>query len=464
MCPRSGCLRTVRPTARRLPHKRQLSRALRLGRWPSLAHRGISKPGLLLLGRRGQLFFWDNYDGNNENYNVCIIAASGSGKSVLVNEKVMTQLSSGGRAWIIDVGYSYQKICNYLDGCFITFDQDTHPVMNPFSHIVDMTESMPTLKPLISLMVRPKTQTSEEEDSFIEEAILVVWERHGQNSTISHLRDYLSKHKDERANNLAHLLRSYAKGGVYSQFFEGQSTLDFNNPLMVLELEALKRKKDLQTVVLWVIMQHILEVMYLSDRSTPKDIIVDEAWDLLKSENKSARDFIESISRRARKYQGALITITQGFSEYYANPAAGAAWENAATKILLKQTAEAIDEAKANKQGISLDPYKERVLKDLKLTEFYSECAIVNNRGISVGRLLLDPFSLILYSSKGEHVSAVNQLTTAGLSCTDAIEAVAYLQTLKTAMPLSERVARIMSELKKGVSIKDAITMTMGKA
>ncbi len=39
MCPRSGCLRTVRPTARRLPHKRQLSRALRLGRWPSLAHR-----------------------------------------------------------------------------------------------------------------------------------------------------------------------------------------------------------------------------------------------------------------------------------------------------------------------------------------------------------------------------------------------------------------------------------------
>jgi len=107
---------------------------------------GMSSPGLLLLGRRGQLFFWDNYDAGNENYNVCIVAASGSGKSVLVNEKVMTQLSSGGRAWIIDVGYSYQKICDYLGGNFIEFEQDSHPVINPFSHIADIDESYPLQK------------------------------------------------------------------------------------------------------------------------------------------------------------------------------------------------------------------------------------------------------------------------------------------------------------------------------
>jgi len=321
---------------------------------------------------------------------------------------------------------------------------------------------MPTLKPLISLMARPKTCTSEEEDSFIEEAILAVWQEYGQHSTITHLRDYLQAHTDDRAKNLAHLLRSYAKGGVYSQFFEGKSTLDFDNPLMVLELEALKRKKDLQTVVLWVIMQHITEIMYLSDRSTPKDIIVDEAWDLLKSDNSSARDFIESISRRARKYQGSLITITQGFAEYYANPAAGAAWQNAATKILLKQTSEAIDEAKANKQGISLDPYKERLLKDLKLTEFYSECAIINNHGISVGRLLLDPFSLILYSSKGEHVTAVKQLTSVGLACADAIDTVAHLQNQALSMPLKTAIDHLLAMLKQGQDIKTALANIVG--
>ncbi len=31
---------------------------------------GMANPGLLLLGRRGQLFFWDNHDEVNENYNV----------------------------------------------------------------------------------------------------------------------------------------------------------------------------------------------------------------------------------------------------------------------------------------------------------------------------------------------------------------------------------------------------------
>ena len=49
-------------------------------------------------------------------------------------------------------------------------------------------------------------------------------------------------------------------------------------------------------------------------------------WDLLSGEDSKA--FLEGAARRARKYRGALVTGTRSVNDYYANPAARAAWEN----------------------------------------------------------------------------------------------------------------------------------------
>ena len=42
------------------------------------------------------------------------------------------------------------------------------------------------------------------------------------------------------------------------------------------------------------------------------------------------------------------------------------------------------------------------------------------------GRLLLDPYSLILYSTKAEEFAAVQSLTEQGFSLADAVEKIAY--------------------------------------
>jgi len=57
-------------------------------------------------------------------------------------------------------------------------------------------------------------------------------------------------------------------------------------------------------------------------------------------------------------------------------------------------------------------------------TGLFSEILIKGPHGYAIGRLFLDPYSLILYSTKAEEFAAVQSLTDRGLTLADAIEEV----------------------------------------
>ena len=70
------------------------------------------------------------------NYNAVVAASSGSGKSFLANELLATNLSVGGRCWVIDLGRSYENLCEALGGQFVAFiTRDAHLSVNPFGLI-----------------------------------------------------------------------------------------------------------------------------------------------------------------------------------------------------------------------------------------------------------------------------------------------------------------------------------------
>ena len=52
----------------------------------------------------------------------------------------------------------------------------------------------------------------------------------------------------------------------------------------------------------------------------------------------------------------------------------------------------------------------------------YGETLIVSDNGYAVGRLLLDPFSSLLYSTKAEEFSAVEGLVNQGIPVDEAID------------------------------------------
>ena len=72
-----------------------------------------------------------------------------------------------------------------------------------------------------------------------------------------------------------------------------------------------------------------------------------------------------------------------------------------------------------------MDSYEDQLYRSIRITKEYSECAIKSEFGTSLHRIILDPFSRILFSSKAEEFEAVNRLLREGKSLQKAIEVVA---------------------------------------
>jgi conjugal transfer ATP-binding protein TraC len=386
--------------------------------------KGTQRPSLLLPGRRGQIALWNPFDNLEGNYNVAIAAASGRGKSVLTQEYIVSIVGSGGRVWVIDVGRSYEKTCRLLGGEFIEFDPDHLLSINPFTFITHFDESLELLKPLTASMVRPSSNASDEEVAYLEKALKAAWQEKGNQASFTDVALWLSDQSDCVCKNLAHLLYPYTREGMYGRYFEGACSIHLDNPFVVLELEELKAKKDLQKIMLLVLMYQISERMYLGNRQQMKSCIIDEAWDLLSGENAGAAQFIETGYRRARRYNANFVTITQSINDYFKNATSIAAYENSDNNLILGQKPEAIDQLKESKR-LSLDPFTEKLFKSLKKTDEYSECIIKSPSGLSIHRILLDPYSRILYSSKGEEFEAVKEWQAQGFTLQEAIARVA---------------------------------------
>jgi len=386
--------------------------------------KGTPTPSLLLPGRRGQLATWTPFDNQEGNYNVAIAAASGKGKSMFTQEYITSLVGMGGRVWVIDVGRSYEKTCKLLNGSFIEFIPELNLSLNPFTCIRDFTASLVMLKPLLAAMARPQSNASDEEISFLEKALKAAWLKQANHASITTVAEWLAQQESLVCRNLAHLLYTYTKDGMYGRYFEGASNINLDNAFVVLELQELKAKKDLQKIILLVLLYQIAETMYLGNRSQIKSCIIDEAWDLLGGDHDGAAKFIETGYRTARRYRANFVTITQSVNDYFKNATSIAAFENSDYNLILGQKSEAIDQIK-KLERLNMDDFTERLFKSLRKTADYSECIIKGPSGLSVHRIIFDPYSRILYSSKGEEYEAVRALVAQGISLRDAIEKVA---------------------------------------
>ena len=388
--------------------------------------KGTKTAAMLLPNRRGQICMYNPFDAEGGNYNIATAGKAGSGKSFLIQFYIFSILGMGGKVRLIDIGRSYEKLNKLLEGEFLEFHPDRSICINPFSSIStdDITESLDLLKPLLGSMARPDTSLLDEEKTYLERAIKAVWEQEGNRTTITNIAKWLNSQKSRISKNLAHLLFSYTKDGMYGKYFDGQSNIDLSNDFVVLELDYLKSKKDLQRIVLLVMMYQIHQDMYLTNRSQIKSCIIDEAWDLLGGKNNNAAEFIEAGYRTIRKHGGNFITITQGINDFYKNEMSQAAFENSSNQFILGHTSEALEKLKQTGR-LSMDSYEDQLYRSIRITKEYSECAIKSEFGTSLHRIILDPFSRILFSSKAEEFEAVNRLLREGKSLQKAIEVVA---------------------------------------
>jgi len=380
--------------------------------------RGTGTPVLNLVSRNGQLMSLSLYD-SGSNYNTTIAAQSGSGKSFLTNEIISSTLSMGGRVWVIDVGRSYEKLSELLDGDFIHFGKGTDACLNPFELVKEYEDEEDVLVGLVAAMMAPTDHLDDLQTQWLKRGMREVWEARRTTMTVDDLANWFLGQDDVRMRDMGAQLYSFTAKGQYGRYFNGQNNISFGNRFTVLELEELKGRKHLQQVVLLQLIYQIQQEMYLGERDRPKVVIIDEAWDLL-MQGDVAR-FIEHGYRRFRKYGGAAVTITQGVADLYNAPTGRAIVENSANMYLLGQKPEAIDALrKENRLPLSEGGYE--LLKTVHTVPgSYSEIFCITDYGAGIGRLIVDPFRQLIYSTKADEVTAIKRKTAQGRTVREAV-------------------------------------------
>ena len=404
----------------------------------------FKKPGLMLLaGRRGEVAAWTPFE-SNANYNVCIVGQSGQGKSVAMQEIMAALISVDGAVVVIDDGYSFMNSAAILGGSHVDFGSADLEI-NPFAAIdaeaaasdPDFAETaISMLVNFISALCHPGKEPSDMERAILTNVVDKCWRekatRARLDDVLSELRSISQKEtggKNEKniCDELVTLLAPFASVGTYGRIFAKGCSVRMNAALMVFEMSSLREKQHVQAAAMVLLIFLATQMMYNSPREKPVAIMVDEAWALLAG---TTADFIEGVARRARKYNGSLITSTQGVDDYFRSTAAEAAWANSTWRIFLRMQDASIEALKKEKQ-IHCDETLLRGLRSLKSErDIWSELIIHGQSGWDITRLILDPVSLSAFSSTGEDVAAIQTLIKTGMSRAEAI--VAHAQRRKT--------------------------------
>ncbi len=408
---------------------------------------GSGIPQLLFVGRKGELAGLDLFDRRAENQNALIAASSGSGKSFFVNYIITNYLAAGANVRIIDIGRSYMKLCKIAGGKFLEFSSSSNICLNPFSNIIeekpdgdgkneDFDKELSSIASIILQMIYSYSdrQAEEIEASIVKDAVRWAYSKEGPNATIDLVYEYLTNFNkytsddNEELNSitkkLAYNLKEFTSHGAYGRWFCGKSTLDIkNDKFVVLELEELQTQKELFKVVLLQVLNYVTYDLYLSDRTIPRLIIFDEAWQFFKMGG-YLMDVIENGDRRARKYKGSFIKIVQSVLDFERWREWGEViYNNSAYKFFLKSSD--YDKAKES----NLLNYDDFVVKKLLgglnvVVGKYSEIFMDTPQSIGVARLVVNPFLYYLYTtnpddnvkierlvkSEGDYLSAIRKL------------------------------------------------------
>lgn len=372
-----------------------------------------------LISRNGQLMSLSLHD-SDTNKNAVIAAESGSGKSFLLNEIIVSYLSEGAQVWVIDAGKSYKKLNEQLDGDFLQFDEASKICLNPFELIDDWKEDEDTISVLIAAMASEKEKLSDFQMAGLKQILKRLWETKGQAMTVDDIAAECLGHTEQRMHDIGQQLFSFTSKGGYGQYFHGHNTMRFENPFTVLELDELQGRTHLRQVVLMQLIFQIQREMYLGERNRKKIMIIDEAWDLIKSGPVSI--FIEHGFRKFRKYGGSAIIATQSLNDLYENPVGRAIAENANMMLLLGQKPETIASIRDSGRLVLSEAGFNLLSTVASVGGVYSEIFVKSGHiGVGVGRLIVSNFEKMLFSTAPEDVNAIENYTNRGLNVTDAI-------------------------------------------
>lgn len=300
---------------------------------------GTTEPSVLLRSSSGALLKFDPFDADFTNSNMLISGGSGSGKSFLTNIILMQMLKENPKIFFVDIGGSYKKLCENLEGQYLPLGVSDGISINPFDlaagEEVVSNQKIKFLVGLIELMAKeedvsrlPKLERAE-----VEEAIREVYAT-SKSPRLSDLREILLNHKDPNIVRFGKILTPWCGDSLFGKFLDQKTNISLDKQVVAFDLKGMETYPELQAVCLFLITDLVWREVQ-KDRLTKKFLCFDECWKLLK--NESGIVFIEEVFRTFRKYKASAIAISQDIDDFAKSRIAGALLPNCSIKWLLLQ-------------------------------------------------------------------------------------------------------------------------------
>lgn len=303
---------------------------------------GSDLPITLLHTRQDNLYSFDPYSPTLTNFNGLATGSSGSGKSMANNLLMLQQIARGSRVFIIDIGGSYKKLCEVLDGQYFEVNLSDDYAINPLA-LQDPTKppSGERLKSLVNIIEQMVTDDGEKLTRFdrvqIEKSLGETFEATralGNSPILSDFVKTCEKSGEESLHRIGKLLFPWIGKSPYGRLLDRPGHIRADSSIVAFDLKGLSQYPDLQSVMILILTNFILDQVE-HDRGTPKRVLLDEAWELLKSP--AASNFMEYAARTFRKTGSGITFITQGVEEIVASGLGPAILNNTATKLVMMQ-------------------------------------------------------------------------------------------------------------------------------
>lgn len=387
---------------------------------------GDRDPAVIFRNRLGGLVGYNAFDPGLGNYSSLVTGASGSGKSFLNNAILLQEFARKMRVYIIDIGGSYKKLTEALGGQYLEVNLSDQYRLNPFA-LPDQREE-PSNQKIKSLLSIVESMVSEDgkaklpklDRALLERALIELYKSRrakGEVPTLSDLARYLSAFEEDSMRAISKMLYLWTGERPYGRLLDGHGSLRADADICTFDLKGLSSYPDLQSVMILILTDFILSQI-ASEKEKKSRIIIDEAWELLKSN--AAASFMELSVRTLRKMgMGSGITfITQGVEEIVASPIGSAILNNTATKFIMLQRGDSevlANVLKLNDQELSLIHSLQQKKGE------YSEGFMIEGDHRQVVRIFPSPFEYWLSTSDAQDNRYLEELKEQGLDLVAAI-------------------------------------------
>ncbi|GAB3917078.1 TraG family conjugative transposon ATPase [Mucilaginibacter boryungensis] len=291
--------------------------------------------------------------GITTNRNKFIIGPSGSGKSFCTNHVLRSYYEQGAHIVVVDVGHSYEGLCEFVDGYYFTYSEESPISFNPFyvgkDDVLD-TEKRESIKAMILALWKKEDEGVQRSEYIaISDALFHYYESQPEFACFNSFYEFLkgpfydtmkaSKVKDQHfdIDNLLFVLRPYYQGGEYDYLLNATENLDLlHRRFIVFELDNIKDHPILFPVVTLIIMETFVSKMRKLPKDTRKMILIEEAWKAIAREGMA--EYIKYLFKTVRKYFGEALVVTQDIEDIISSPVVKQAIiNNSDCKILLDQ-------------------------------------------------------------------------------------------------------------------------------